>query len=130
MDLTRGSFLITDGDCGFCQSSAAFLSRHFPGEWKNQPSQNFDFAEYSLSEADVNSKVWFVQTSDHSFQKWGGAQAVAQLLLVQPKIWIKPIAVLAFVPVLKQLADLLYKLISSNRGQLPGATDACSVDLD
>lgn len=121
------ALLITDGDCGFCQTSAAFLLRRFPGEWKNQPSQHFDFAKYGLSEADVNSKVWFVRASDHGYQKWGGAQAVAKLLLSQSKFWIKPLAALAFVPVFKQLADLLYKLISRNRGKLPGASAACDV---
>ncbi|MEY3407545.1 MAG: DCC1-like thiol-disulfide oxidoreductase, partial [Actinomycetota bacterium] len=60
-------------------------------------------------------------------QKWGGAQAVGKLLLIQPKLWIKPLAILAFVPVFKQIADVLYKLISRYRGRLPGATDACAI---
>lgn len=128
MSKTPSAILITDGDCGFCQTSAAFLLRHFSGDWVNAPSQTIDFAMYGLSEVDVNSKVWFVLDGvEGAVQKWGGAQAVAKLLLHQPKPWIKPLAALAFVPGIKQIADLLYKLISRNRGRLPGATDACAI---
>ena len=121
------ALLITDGDCGFCQNSAAILLRHFPGEWQNQPSQTVDYAKYGLTEADVQSRVWFVQPDGDSVRKWGGAAAVARLLLTQPKFWIKPLAALAFVPVFKQIADLLYKVISRNRGRLPGASATCEI---
>ncbi len=121
------ALLITDGDCGFCQNSAAFLQRHFPGEWQNQPSQTLDYAQFGLSETDVQSRVWFVQTDTDAVHIWGGAQAVARLLITQPKFWIKPLAALAFVPVFKQIADWLYKLISRNRGRLPGSSAACEL---
>lgn len=126
--LTKSALLITDGDCGFCQSSAAWLLRNFSGDWQNAPSQSLQIADYGLTAKDVESQVWFVQMREGAVVKFGGAQAVAKLLLTQPKFWIKPLAALAFVPVFKQIANLLYKLISRNRGRLPGATDACAVE--
>jgi predicted DCC family thiol-disulfide oxidoreductase YuxK len=122
------ALLVTDGDCGFCQSSAAWLLRNFPGNWQNAPSQSLQIADYDLTQSDIETQVWFVQTNEAGVVKFGGAQAVAKLLLTQPKFWIKPLAALAFVPVFKQIANLLYKLISRNRGRLPGATDACAVE--
>lgn len=127
---TKSALLITDGDCGFCQSSAAWLLHNFSGDWQNAPSQSLQIADYGLTAKDVETQVWFVQMREGAVVKFGGAQAVAKLLLTQPKFWIKPLAALAFVPVFKQIANLLYKLISRNRGRLPGATDACAVEPD
>lgn len=125
--ISNTALLITDGECGFCQNSAELLARYFAGDWLNQPSQNVDYKKYGLTEQDVLDRVWFIQFDGDSIRKWGGAQAVAKLLLSQPKFWIKPIAVLAFVPVFRQMADLLYKIISKNRGKLPGASAACEI---
>lgn len=123
----KSALLVTDGDCGFCQNSAEFLAKYFAGDWRNQPSQNIDYKTLGLTEQDVLDRVWFVQFDGDSIRKWGGAQAVAKLLLFQSKFWIKPLAVLAFAPVFKQIADLLYKIISRNRGKLPGASAACEI---
>lgn len=127
MSAPESAILITDGDCGFCQTAAAFLLRNFPGDWVNTPSQTMNFTKFGLGSAEVNSKVWFVLNRNGEVQKWGGAQAVAKLLLHQPKLWIKPLAALAFVPGFKQVANGMYALIARNRGQLPGATDTCKL---
>jgi len=110
--------LVTDGDCGFCQTSAAWLERHFPGEWVNKPNSTIELAAIGISDAEANSRVWYVTHSGEYAKKYGGSQAVAKLLLDQPKRWIKPLAFLAFVPVTKQVAELLYILIARNRKHL------------
>lgn len=110
--------LITDGNCGFCQRSAAWLLRHFPGDWVNTPNQSVDLHCIDITDEQAKSKVWYVTESNGIRKKYGGSQAVAKLLLDQPKIWIKPIAALAFIPVTKQIADLLYFLIAKNREYL------------
>jgi predicted DCC family thiol-disulfide oxidoreductase YuxK len=110
-----GLQLVTDGDCGFCQASAAWLQRHFPGEWVNTPNQSIDLELIGITEEQANSKVWYITGSGKDLNQYCGSQAVAKLLLDQPKIWIKPLAALAFVPITKQISDLLYFLISKNR---------------
>lgn len=110
--------LVTDGNCGFCQASAAWLSKHFPGDWVNTPNQTIDLKSIGISEEQVGSKVWYVAGTGTEVKKYGGSQAVAKLLLEQPKKWIKPLALLAFAPVSKQIADLLYFLIARNRKHL------------
>jgi predicted DCC family thiol-disulfide oxidoreductase YuxK len=107
--------LITDGECGFCQRSAAWLHRHFPGNWVNTPSQTIGLELVGISAEQANAKVWYVTGLGANLKSYGGAQAVAKLLLDQSKIWIKPMAALAFIPVTKQIAAGLYLLIAKNR---------------
>lgn len=107
--------LVTDGNCAFCQASAKWLLQHFPGDWVNTPNQSIDLELIGISESQANSKVWYITGSGEDLNRFSGAQAVAKLLLNQPKNWIKPLAVLAFVPITKQLAEFLYFLISKNR---------------
>ena len=107
--------LVTDGNCGFCQASAKWLQHHFPGEWVNTPNQSIDLELVGITELQANSKVWYVTGNGEDLKRFSGSQAVAKLLLDQTKNWIKPLAVLAFIPVTKQLAELLYIVVSKNR---------------
>ncbi len=107
--------LVTDGNCGFCQNSAEWLQRHFPGDWVNAPHQSMYLERIGITEGQANSKVWYITDNGEQLKRYGGAQAVAKLLLDQPKSWIKPFAALGFVPVTKQIAELLYVLIAKNR---------------
>ena len=107
--------LVTDGNCGFCQNSADWLQRHFPGEWVNTPNQTIDLEAIGITESQANSKVWYITDRGEELMRFSGAQAVAKLLLDQPKLWIKPFAALVFIPITKQIAELLYVLIAKNR---------------
>lgn len=107
--------LVTDGDCGFCQSSAAWLERHFPGEWMNAPSESVHLPDLDLTHSDAKKQVWLLVPDENGFQKFGGAMAVAKLLLIQPKKYIKPIAKLAFAPFTRTIAQSIYVLIARNR---------------
>jgi predicted DCC family thiol-disulfide oxidoreductase YuxK len=110
--------LVTDGNCAFCQASAAWLLRHFPGDWVNTPNQSMDLKLIGITEEQANSKVWYMTGTGEELKRYSGSQAVAKLLLDQPKMWIKPLAVVAFVPITKQIAEFLYFLISKNRKHL------------
>ena len=107
--------LVTDGECGFCQRSAEWLQRHFPGEWINTPNQSIDLDLIGISQAQANAKVWYITRDGDELKRHSGSQAVGKLLLDQPKNWIKPFAALTFIPITKHIADLLYLLISKNR---------------
>jgi len=107
--------LVTDGNCAFCQASAEWLLRHFPGEWVNTPNQSIDLNLIGITEDQANSRVWYITGSGADPKRYSGSQAVAKLLLDQSKVWIKPLAALAFLPITKQIAGFLYFLISKNR---------------
>lgn len=124
----KKAVLLTDGDCGFCQQSVKFLERKFPGSWENRPSSTFEFGNFELTEIDAQSRVWLIVPDGTTFKNYGGAQAVAKLLLIQPKLLIKPFAILAFVPVFKQVADLLYIWIANNRHRFNGNDLKCGSD--
>lgn len=107
--------LVTDGNCGFCQTSAEWLQRHFPGEWVNTPNQSIDLNRIGITKFQADSKVWYVTDDGENFKKYSGSQAVAKLLLDQPKTWIKPFAALAFIPVTKHIAEFFYVAVAKNR---------------
>ncbi len=110
--------LITDGECGFCQLSAAWLARHFPGEWINQPSQKSDLPQLGLTKAQVDKQVWYLTFSDGNWIKSGGAKAISKLLIDQPKKYIKPIAYLMLAPGFSSIAQFVYWLVAKNRSKL------------
>ena len=132
----RTSLLVTDGDCGFCQNSAKWLERHFPGTWINQPSQKLNLANFNLLKSEVEQQVWYLvpkkisktsktknqfvndDLTNDTYQKYGGAKAVAKLLLDQPKKYIKPFALLAFLPLFDRVAQMVYLLVARNRGSI------------
>ena len=113
--------LITDGECEFCQLSAAWLRKHFNGDWVNQPSQNLDLSKYGLTKFEVEKQLWFLIEDSNQpigWRKYGGAMAITRFMLAQPKFYIKPFVSLLLLPGFKQLAQMLYLLIAKNRGRL------------
>ena len=110
--------LVTDGNCGFCQRSAAWLGRHFPGDWINTPNQSIDLQLIGITTEQAASQVWYVTCMDEDLKRYSGSQAVAKLLLDQPRMWIKPLALLVFIPISKQIAEFIYYMISKNRKYL------------
>ena len=112
------ALLITDGDCKFCQLSAAWLNRNFPGNWINQPSKNLDINSLGLTKEDVAKQVWYLVPSNNSWERYGGAEAVLRLLLQQPKFLIKPIAYLFTLPGFNFIAQTIYIWVTKNRHRL------------
>lgn len=110
--------LITDGECEFCQLSATWLARHFPGEWINQPSQTANLSELGLTKAEVDKQVWYLILKNGHWQKSGGAKAISKLLINQPKKYIKPFAYLMLAPGFAVYAQFVYLLVAKNRGKL------------
>lgn len=127
------SLLVTDGDCGFCQRSANWLIKHFPGDWQNQPSQNLNpmkLSEFGLDSNNVAKQVWYlvpkvnVPINSIEYKKFGGAKAVGKLLLDQPKFYIKPFAIFIFLPPFSFVANWCYLWVAKNRGRF-GKSDSC-----
>lgn len=116
--MQESSLLITDGECSFCQNAAKWLAKKYPGNWENRPNQSLDLVQFNLTKTEVEAQVWYLVPSKESYKKYGGAKAVAKLLLEQEKAWIKPFAILAFLPVTNILTSVTYRLIALNRGKL------------
>ena len=115
------SLLITDGECEFCQLSAAWLRRQFDGDWVNQPIQSLELERFGLTKAEVDKQLWFLiedLNQPTGWRKYGGAMAITRFMLAQPKFYIKPFASLFLLPGLKHLAQLIYLAIAKNRSRL------------
>ena len=113
--------LITDGECEFCQLSAAWLRKHFDGVWVNQPSQSLELERFGLTKAEVDKQLWFLiedASNPTGWRKYGGAMAITRFMLSQPKFYVKPFASMFLLPGFKQLAQLIYLLVAKNRGKL------------
>ena len=110
--------LVTDGECSFCQNAARWLAKKFPGNWENLPNNTIDISEYGLTKTEADHQVWYLIPNSNGYRKYGGAKAIAKLLLQQRKKWIKPFAILIFLPVISQISQVIYRLVANNRGKL------------
>lgn len=117
----RPATLIFDGDCGFCTTAVLWLQRTLPRVPATAPFQWTDLGEFSLTEEQARSRVWFVTGT----RRYGGAAAVAALLRGQPKVGLKLLGWLATVPPWSWAAAAGYSLVARYRYRLPGGTPAC-----
>jgi predicted DCC family thiol-disulfide oxidoreductase YuxK len=111
--------LVFDGDCGFCTTSANWLSRG--GRVETVPWQFLDLDAIGLSTEQVSTSVWWLagaQPVEHS------SRAIGRALLGRGVPWSWAGRVL-LVPVVRPLADAVYRLVARHRHQLPGGTPVC-----
>lgn len=115
--------LIYDGDCAFCTSSVVFAERRLRPRCEITPWQFADLeslgvtrerAEYELLWTTPNGSVY------------GGAQAVAKLLLSSGGVW-SVLGALLTLPPARWLAHGVYRLVANHRDRMPGGTPACAV---
>lgn len=132
MDITAGTpVLIFDGDCAFCTSSLLFGERLLGTDgWASIP---FQFAEMdalasftagaATRERAEREILWVTPTG----QVYGGADAVAKLLMRTRRFpWVL-LGAVALLPGVRALTDVIYRLIAANRHRLPGGTPACAI---
>ncbi|MCM2387145.1 thiol-disulfide oxidoreductase DCC family protein [Streptomyces albipurpureus] len=115
--------LVYDGDCAFCTTSVNFIERRLPLSCSITPWQFADL--HSLGTAQQRAEyelLWVTPTGT----VYGGAQAVAKLLLGAGKGWALLGALLTLPPV-RWVAHGAYRLIANNRGRMPGGTPACAL---
>ncbi|MFD6280748.1 thiol-disulfide oxidoreductase DCC family protein [Streptomyces sp. NPDC060209] len=120
------SVLIYDGDCAFCTSSVTFAEQYVRPRCEATPWQFADLdslgttrerAEYEL--------LWITPTG----VIYGGAQAVAKLLLTAGRGWAV-LGALLTLPPLRWIAHGVYRLVANNRERMPGGTPACALPAD
>ncbi len=120
---TKRPILVFDGDCGFCTMSVDFMKRWIRPRAQIVAWQFADLDELGLTQDQCTQAVQWVPASGPVSS---GAAAVADALRASPVPW-PVVGVVLAAPVMRTVADRVYKLIATNRYRLPGSTPACKV---
>lgn len=120
-------WLIFDGDCAFCTSSVTWIADRLrrPGrpEPRIVPWQFTDLAAVGTSEERATREVLWL---DLRGQVSGGAVAFAAWLRFAGGPY-RIAGTILRLPVVAQLAGLVYRAIAANRHKLPGGSPACAL---
>ncbi|MDB1086595.1 DUF393 domain-containing protein [Streptomyces sp. ACA25] len=115
--------LVYDGDCGFCTTSARFVERRIRPRAEVTARQFTDLEALGVSpERAEHELLWVTPTGT----VYGGAQAVAKLLLSGGGGWAVAGALLQLPP-LRWAGPPAYRLVADHRQQMPGGTPACAL---
>jgi predicted DCC family thiol-disulfide oxidoreductase YuxK len=122
----RVPVLVYDGDCGFCTSVAAGISRHWrvpaaATAWQDLGEDGL--ADLGLARNDAQQAAWWVDPDGRRFR---GYLAVAEALLAAGG-WRRMVGGILLVPPVSWAAALGYRLVVRYRYRLPGSTDACRI---
>ncbi|GAA4729372.1 hypothetical protein GCM10025782_30300 [Pedococcus ginsenosidimutans] len=127
MDMARDrerGLLIFDGDCGFCTTSARFVSRWVDRRHRYdvQPWQELDLAPLGVTEADCIEAAQFVRRDGSVV---AGHRAIAAGLTHGAPLW-RPLGHLLTLPGVSAVAARVYAWVADHRYALPGGTPACA----
>lgn len=116
-----------DGDCGFCTTSAIWISRRWPEEGGPTavPWQHLSpdvVAETHLSQDDFERAAWWFDGN----RREEGSRAVARALVAAGGLWAIAGWIL-LAPPISWVAPLGYRIVTRFRYRLPGGTPACKV---
>ncbi|GAA4784997.1 hypothetical protein GCM10023220_05610 [Streptomyces ziwulingensis] len=118
--------LVYDGDCRFCTTSVTVLQRLLRPDCSVTPWQFADLASLGTTRRRAEYEVLWITPAGTVF---GGAQAVARLLLRAGKGWAV-LGALLTLPPLRWVAHGVYRIVADNRARLPGGTAACALPAD
>ncbi|HZC28007.1 MAG TPA: DUF393 domain-containing protein [Actinopolymorphaceae bacterium] len=120
------SLFLYDGDCAFCTRSVRWIERWVRPRAQLSAWQHADLPAVGTTQARAEHEVLWRARDGRIF---GGAQAVAKLLLDTGGPWAVVGAVLR-IPPFRWIARLVYRVIANNRYRLPGGTPACALPAD
>jgi predicted DCC family thiol-disulfide oxidoreductase YuxK len=120
-------WLIFDGDCAFCTSSAQWLARrlrrpHGP-DARLIPWQFTDLTALGTTAERTRREALWVSTDGTIY---GGASAFAEWLKFRGGACRIAGGVMDL-PVIRTLAAAVYRAIAKNRHRMPGGTPACAL---
>ncbi|MBV6698306.1 DUF393 domain-containing protein [Kitasatospora aureofaciens] len=128
--------LVFDGDCAFCSSCVGWAERYLrqtlaSGGWEAVPFQFADLAALDARAGGVGEVSWEraereVLWVTPAGRVYGGAQAVARLLMRSGGAWAFAGGLLALAPV-RPVAGVVYRWVAKNRHRMPGGTPACAM---
>jgi predicted DCC family thiol-disulfide oxidoreductase YuxK len=120
-------WLVFDGDCAFCTSSATWVAeRLLRPQGKNArlvPWQFTDLAALGTSSERTRREVLWVTPDGRIY---GGAAAFAQWLIFRGGPYAVPGRAMGL-PGVRNLAAAVYRLIARNRHRMPGGSPACAL---
>ena len=120
-------WLIFDGDCAFCTSSATWIAdrlhRRGGPNARLVPWQFTDLAELGTTADRARQEALWVTPGGEVF---GGAEAFARWLRFRGGGYAVP-GRLMEAPVLRTLFAAVYRLIAQNRDRMPGGSPACAL---
>lgn len=120
-DIVAAGLLIYDGDCGFCTQSARYVEARLQPGQRIAPWQQLDLDLFSLSESDVTTAAYWIEPDLTAHRGADGMIRAA----TQTSGVLRMAGRVLSVPPFRQVARLVYPVISKYRHKLPGATDAC-----
>ncbi|MCX4675986.1 DUF393 domain-containing protein [Streptomyces sp. NBC_01433] len=120
------SVLVYDGDCAFCTTSVNYLMRRLRPNCTVTPWQFANLEALGVTQQRAEHELLYISPSGTVY---GGAQAVAKLLLSAGGFWAWPGGLLTLPPV-RWIAHGVYRLIATNRDRLPGGSPACALPAD
>ncbi len=120
------ALLVYDGGCGFCTSTADWISRRWPDgdvaptavPWQKLGPEAL--AETGLSQEDVKRAAWWISDG----QREEGCRAVGRALVAAGNGWAIVGRILLAPPV-SWIAPFGYRVVARYRYRLPGGTPAC-----
>ena len=119
-------WLVFDGDCGFCTSSAGWVAQrlHRPGhpDALLVPWQRADLVALGTTASRAQREVLWVTPDGRVL---GGAEAFAGWLRFHGRPYAA-LGVLLGLPGVRLLAAAGYRLVAAHRSRLPGGTPACA----
>ena len=120
-------WIIYDGDCAFCTSSADWLARrlHNPvgANPRLVPWQFADLTALGTTAERTQREALWIDTDGTIY---GGAAVFAEWLKFRGGWYQVPGRVLTL-PVIRPLAAGVYRVIAKNRHRMPGGSPACAL---
>ncbi|WP_328541110.1 thiol-disulfide oxidoreductase DCC family protein [Streptomyces sp. NBC_00344] len=117
------SVLVFDGDCAFCTTSVKFAERYVRPRCEITPWQFTDLGPLGVHEERATYELLWVTPAGAVY---GGAQAVAKLLLSAGRGWAV-LGALLRLPPLRWMARAVYRIVANNRDRMPGGTPSCAL---
>ena len=117
--------LVYDADCGFCTASAAWIERHWP-EGSTATAVAYQRLDPAVAEAagvdpgEFRDAAYWLDGE----QQRRGASAVAAAL-EEARGALGALGRALSLPVLREAAEPVYRVVARNRHRLPGSTTAC-----
>ena len=114
---------VFDGDCAFCSSAARVMRKMTREVTPIRPYQKLDLNALGLSQELTSRAVYYVKDGKYLV----AADAIAQLLIDSKTIY-SVLGVILKLPLIKNLARIVYYWIAKNRHRLPGGKPECKLD--